>query len=123
MGGNKPTTMQLHPILMWYATKFTEYLSKPGARLMVIGYGFMDGHINKLIYEAWEKSNRTLSIVIVDPDGREILRKTNPTYGKLYLPGPLEEITVLDSTRPLRTTFGGSDPGEHEILVNYAKGA
>jgi hypothetical protein len=37
MGGNKPTTMGQHPILIWYASKFAEYLSRPRARLMVIG--------------------------------------------------------------------------------------
>jgi hypothetical protein len=123
MGGNKPTTMRRHPILMWYAAKFVELLSKPGARLMVIGYGFRDNHINQLIYEAWQKSNQTLSMFIIHPDGREILKKVNPTYDKpIYLPGPLEEIKVYDSTRSLRTTFGGNDPGEHDILIEYAKG-
>jgi hypothetical protein len=78
MGGNKTTTMRRHPILMWYAAKFVELLSKPGARLMVIGYGFRDNHINQLIYEAWQKGNQTMSMFIVHPDGREIL-KVNPT--------------------------------------------
>ena len=124
MGGNKPTTMQSHQILMWYADKFTEALSRPNARLVVIGYGFGDGHINRLIYEAWERGGRTLSMFIVHPDGREILKKINPTYGKgIYCPGPLEEIVgIYDSTRPLRTTFDGSDPGEHDLLVQYALG-
>jgi hypothetical protein len=124
MGGNKPTTMQSHQILMWYANKFTEALSRPNARLMVIGYGFGDGHINRLIHDAWEKGGRTLSMFIVHPDGREILRKVNPTYGKgIYHPGPLEEIVgIYDSTRPLRTTFDGSDSGEHDLLVQYVEG-
>jgi hypothetical protein len=124
MGGNKPTTMQSHRILMWYADKFAETLSRPNARLMVIGYGFGDGHINQLIHEAWEKGGKTLSIFIVHPDGREMLRKVNPTYGKpIYCPGPLEEIVgAYDSTRPLRTTFDGSDPGEHDLLMQYAEG-
>jgi hypothetical protein len=65
IGGNKPTTMQSHQILMWYADKFVETLSRPNARLMVIGYGFGDGHINQLIHEAWEKGGKTLSIFIV----------------------------------------------------------
>src|SRR5215831_9714001 len=109
MGGNKPTTMRRHPILTWYAAKFLEFLSQPGARLMVIGYGFRDNHINQLIYEAWKKSNQTLSIFIVHPDGREILKKVNPTYDKpIYFPEPLEQIKVYDSTRSLRTTFGGN---------------
>jgi hypothetical protein len=89
---------------------------------MIIGYGFRDNHINQLICEAWQKGNQTLSMFIVHPDGREILKKVNPTYGKLYLPGPLEEITVYDSTRTLRTIFGGNDPGEHDLLVRYATG-
>jgi hypothetical protein len=52
------------------------------------------------------------------------LRTVNPTYGKpIYCPGPLEEIVgVYDSTRPLRTTFDGSDPGEHDLLMQYAEG-
>jgi hypothetical protein len=53
-----------------------------------------------------------------------MLRKVNPTYGKpIYCPGPLEEIVgAYDSTRPLRTTFDGSDPGEHDLLMQYAEG-
>jgi hypothetical protein len=123
MGGNKPTTMRQHPTLMWYATKFSEYLSRPGARLMVIGYGFRDNHINQIIHDAWLKSGKTLSMFIVGPDGRGILRKVNPTYGKpIYMPEPLEEITVYESTRPLPATFSGNDPGEHGLLIRYAAG-
>jgi len=122
MGGNKPTIMQAYPILMWYAEKFRETLSRPNARLMVIGYGFGDNHINRLIAEAWEAGGRTLTMFIVGPDGREILRKINPTYGKIYVPGELEEMTVLDSTRDLPRTFGGGNPGERDQLVEYAKG-
>ena len=85
MGGNKPTTMQSHQILMWYANKFTEALSRPNARLMVIGYGFGDSHINRLIHQAWKRGGRTLSMFIVHPEGREISRKVNPTHGKGYL--------------------------------------
>ena len=125
MGGNKPTTMARHPILMWYADKFLEMLSRPNARLMVIGYGFGDDHINRIIYEAWEKGGKTLSMFIVQPDGRESLKKINPTNrpGNIYVRGPLEHIIGLyDSTRGLRSTFDGSDPGEHEMLVKYASG-
>ncbi len=91
---------------------------------MVIGYGFRDDHINRMIHEAWLNSGRTLSMFIVHRDGREILKKVNPSYGRsVYVPGPLEEITTYESTRPLPTMFGGNDPGEHELLVRYAKGS
>jgi hypothetical protein len=122
MGGNKPTTMQQHPILIWYGEKFAEAVSKPNARLMVIGYGFRDNHINRMICEGWEKGGKTLSMFIVHPDGRDILKKVNPTYGKpIYVPELLEAITVYDSTRPLRSTFD-TDAAEHEMLTDYAAG-
>ncbi len=38
-----------HPILEWNYECFKEYLQKPDTRLMVIGYGFGDGHINEAI--------------------------------------------------------------------------
>jgi hypothetical protein len=36
MGGDKHTTMQQYPILKWYADQFSEYLSRPSSRLMVM---------------------------------------------------------------------------------------
>ena len=63
----------------------------------------------------------TLSMFIVHPDGREILKKVNPTYGKIYAPGPLEEIIAYDSTRPFPSTFG-TDAAEHKMLIDYAAG-
>jgi hypothetical protein len=63
MGGNKPTTVGRYPILMWYQEKFVEMLSRPNARLMVIGYGFGDDYINRLICEAWEKANMRIPMM------------------------------------------------------------
>ena len=60
-----------------------------------------------------EKGGKTLSMFIVQPDGRESLKKINPTNrpGNIYVRGPLEHIVgVYRSTRGLRTTFDGSDP-------------
>jgi hypothetical protein len=121
MGGNKSNTIASHPVLAWYAQKFEEHLSAPGARLTVIGYGFRDRHINDIICNAWKKSR--FPMMIVGPDGREILKKVNPSYGGA-IPGPsgpLEEITSFDSTRPLSSTFGGNDPAEHDILIAFLK--
>jgi SIR2-like domain len=117
MGGDKFSTILRHAVLNWYAQKFQDYLSAPSARLTVIGYGFRDQHINFMLHQAWQKSR--FPMMIVGPDGREVLRKVNPTYGKMYLPGPLEEITSYDSTRPLSTTFGGNDPGELGKLYRF----
>ena len=93
-----------------YIDQFRAFLSKPGARLTVIGYGFMDTHINQVMVEAWEHSKFPMMIVM--PCGRDILKKINPTYGKMYFPGPLEQITAYDSTRPISSTFGSCDEAE-----------
>jgi hypothetical protein len=85
MGGNKPTTMQSHHILMWYADKFTEALSRPNARLMVIGYGFGDFHINRLIYEAWEKGSKTLSMFHRSPRRSRDSAEGQPDLWEGYL--------------------------------------
>lgn len=124
MGGNKPTSMTRHSILAWYADKFLEYLSRPGARLMVIGYGFRDNHINTLIEKAWENGGRTLSMFIAHPDGRDILRKVNPTFGKpLYYPQAIESITAHETIRSLHEIFGGNDLGERDVLTTFVRGS
>jgi hypothetical protein len=121
MGGDKSNTITRHPVLAWYAEKFEEYLSAFGARLTVIGYGFRDRHVNDTICYAWKKSK--FPMMIVGPDGREILKKVNPSYGGAIPgpPGPLEGITSFDSTRPLSSTFGGNDPAEHDNLIAFLK--
>ena len=64
-------------ILRWYQEEFRRYLSMPNARLMVIGYGFLDPHINDLIVEGARAGG--LRMFIVNPAGRVILRRVNPT--------------------------------------------
>jgi hypothetical protein len=118
MGGDKHTTMQQYPILKWYADQFSEYLSRPSSRLMVIGYSFMDQHINSILLQAWQNSH--FEMFIVGPDGRDILKKVNRTYNRpIYCPEALEEITAYESTRELRSTFGGSDAVEHGKLTRF----
>ena len=46
MGGNKAVNINQYPLLRWYSQKFSEYLGRPQARLMVIS-SFGDAHINK----------------------------------------------------------------------------
>jgi hypothetical protein len=120
MGGDKTATIVRHPILLWYAEKFREYLSRPGACLTVIGFGFADHHINKLLSEAWNESK--FPMLIVNPEGRGILKKINPSYGgAIYARGPLEDIKTYDSTLPLSITFGGSHQMEHRKLLDFLK--
>ncbi len=121
MGGNKLPTIKMHPILDWYADLFFEYISAPNARLTVIGYGFRDQHINDMIADAWNKNQ--FPMMVIGPEGRNILRKTNPSYGGA-IPGPpgrLEIIRSQDSTRLLSETFGGRDTAEHGKLLRFLR--
>jgi len=115
MGANKQTTIREKQILNWYSDQFKSYLEAPNTRLMVIGYSFLDRHINEIIYRAWQTSQ--LKMFVVDPKGLGVFNK-HP-QATIRVPDPLEEIPSLGvSTRPLSSTFSG-DQLEHGKLMRY----
>jgi len=118
MGGNKPDAIDRHPILRWSHARFKEYLSKPGTRLMVIGYSFGDEHINNAMGEAAE--HETLRLFIIDPSGVDVLEKSNP-LATLFPGSPLARLhscVIGASRRPLREIFGG-DLVEHAKVMRF----
>ena len=106
MGGNKIAAIRRHPLLIWYHDLFEAYLSEPDSRLMVIGYGFRDPHINRMIMRAAGK-NPSMLLFLVDPRGRSILPK---------------QIAAIDDTgtsRPLlKDTFSGHE-AERKKLMSF----
>lgn len=117
VGGDKALTIQEHEILRWYHEEFRRRLSQRGTRLMVIGYGFRDRHINDLLYEAWKVSQ--YEMYVVDPVG---LGVRNPQQrGPLRYQESMEEITAIgESRRKLSETFAG-DSYEHSQLLKFFK--
>jgi hypothetical protein len=104
MGGNKVSTIQGHPLLRWYHEQFEGYLSEGGSRLMIIGYGFADRHINETIMRSSAK-NPALSIFTVHPRGRALI------------PDPLNKISDAGtSTRLLSETFAGDEAERKKIM-------
>jgi hypothetical protein len=71
MGGQKAIDIEQFPIWTWYHL-FREFLLRPDARLMVIGYSFSDRHINAAIGEGVD---RGLKLFIIDPKGVDVLDK------------------------------------------------
>lgn len=65
IGGRKEEQIQKEPLLTWYFEIFKNVLSQPEHHLLIIGYGFGDEHINKIIADAVEQSG--LKIYIVSP--------------------------------------------------------
>jgi hypothetical protein len=106
VGGGKESYIDSKPILKHYLDEFQRALSTPKARLMVIGYGFLDAHINRVLEESWN-INPTLSIFYVDPRGRDAIYAGVPRALPQWTP-PLGHITCIgESRRFLSATFAG----------------
>jgi hypothetical protein len=115
MGGNKARGIAQYAVLSWYAQKFEELLSQPGTKLMVIGYGFRDPHINEVLFQA--VNHRGLRIFVIDPLGSDVARSLNPTNrATIRVGSELEQVfersLIGASRRPLREIFG-NDAVEH----------
>ena len=123
MGGAKAREIGHTPILNWYAKVFEESLVAGNARLMAIGYGFRDEHINAAIARGVE---RGLKLFIVAPEGAELARRLNPTRapGQITAPTPLEglveESLIGASRRGLREIFGHDDAEFAKLMRFFA---
>jgi hypothetical protein len=109
IGGNKSPAIQGLKLLKWYSEQFDEYLRTPNARLMVMGYGFRDQHINEHLRGAKASG---LQIFIVDPAGSDVVERIKWPPGAVGAPGDptdLEEMINGGSRRSLREIFGGDD--------------
>ena len=108
MGGHKPAAIQQHPLLRWYHELFQAYLLEPDSRLMVIGYGFGDPHINQMIERAVDK-NPTMLLFTVDPRGRSIL------LARLSQIDPAGTSWLL-----LKDTFGGNEAERLKLMSFFS---
>lgn len=121
MGGAKAREIGQTPILNWYANVFEESVSAQSSRLMVIGYGFRDDHINEVIGKAVE---RGLKLFVIAPEGADLARGLNPTRNRgmivaaTPLEGVLERSLIGASRRPLRDIFGG-DTAEYNKVMRF----
>ncbi len=122
VGGNKKQAIGGHEILAGYSRKFVECLSMADTRLMVIGYGFRDLHINEVILDAIGQHG--LKLFVIDPNGSDLARKLNPTRQ----PGAISQPTELEaafegaligaSRRPLSVIFG-DNAIEHAKVMRF----
>jgi len=65
IGRGKEKQIQEEPLLSWYFNIFKNVFSQPNNRLLIIGYGFNDEHINQVI--ANSVKNHDLKIHIISP--------------------------------------------------------
>lgn len=121
MGGAKARKIGQTPILNWYAQMFEDYLSEQPSRLMAIGYGFRDDHINAVIRSSVEQG---LKLFVIAPEGADLARDMNPTRNgpAIAATTPLEDMLEASligaSRRPLRDIFG-HDMAEHNKVMRF----
>lgn len=66
IGKNKSALIEQEPLLKIYLELFKSVLNSGNKKLLVIGYGFGDGHINEIIWDA--AKNHGLRIYIISPN-------------------------------------------------------
>jgi hypothetical protein len=110
LGDDKVRAIRMFPILNWYFEQFEVALNRGDAKLLVIGYGFRDAHVNEIIVRAIQDSG--LQIYIVDLQGAGIARQLRRNAEGL-IPGHRSELELAfergligASRRPLRDVFG-----------------
>jgi hypothetical protein len=102
VGRNKVGLIQSNAILRWNYGNFEEYLARQDTRLMVIGYGFADDHINTTIVDAYQRGHLQL-MYLVHPSGKAILNRY-PT-APIQVPQPIMEIPCIECTALLSAAF------------------
>jgi hypothetical protein len=118
VGGGKEAYIQSKPLLRRYSEIFAEYLRQPNARLMIIGYGFADEYINRLLVEA-SQVNPSLGVFHVHPQGRDAVHRGARERVAIYATPSIANVPCIgESRRSLTTTFGG-DTLEHDKLMRF----
>jgi len=108
MGGQKALSIGRFPILTWYHEEFRKMLLRPSVRLMVIGYSFIDAHINDAIADGIKSG---LKLYVVDPYALDVLKKDS------WIESARSQLFGF-SPRPISTTFGG-DRYAHKQLSMF----
>jgi len=120
MGSNKQVSIRQFPLLQFYHAEFERMLNVGASRLMVIGYGFGDKHINDIIGGAVD---RGLKLFIVDPAGVDVIDKSKPAPIKVpdaYFEKVAPSI-IGASRRPFLSTFS-TDIVEFNKLSGFFAG-
>lgn len=82
IGKNKSVLIEKEPILKWYFDLFKNTIYEGGKKLVIIGYGFNDQHINEILVEGVK--NHDLQIYIINPEPVTNLRKHFELEGHYY---------------------------------------
>lgn len=74
IGGGKRDVIEREPILRFYFETFVKILSEKNSRILIIGYGFRDEHVNRILIDSIK--NHGLRVFVVSPLSPEDFRDT-----------------------------------------------
>jgi len=85
IGKNKLEDIQQEPILQWYFELFHNTLLEGSKKLLIIGYGFKDEHINQILLQAIQEAGLKLFIISpTDPEKFKSNIEKNINGSKLW---------------------------------------
>jgi len=87
IGKKKEDQIADEPLLSWYFDLFTQVLSKPDRKLLVIGYGFKDCHINGVIASSINNSNLKLYVISPSAQSEFLANLSTIEHGETILKG------------------------------------
>jgi hypothetical protein len=122
IGGNKVQAIVGTPILKWYQQEFEQRLYAGGSKLMIMGYGFRDEHINAAIVKG--VSDHGLELFNVSPDGAGHARAVNPTRNAMFHAKPLDdafERGLIGASRRSLAEIFGSNGNELSKLYRFVQ--
>lgn len=99
VGRDKAAAIDSHPILQWTYQQFEHYLNRDDTRLMVIGYGFGDDHINQSLLDA-HRAGKLKIIYLVQPSGKATI--SSKCHDLLNVP-------CIECITPISAAFNGDD--------------
>jgi hypothetical protein len=110
MGSNKGQQISDFAILKKYQDELKTRLSTGHARLMIIGYSFLDEHIDKIILDCCKENN--LKLFVINPLGVDVINQKQ--FGNLLEPYGQKFRAVIPSLigasrRNLTEIFNGDE--------------
>jgi hypothetical protein len=112
-GGVKEADINDSPLLAWYSQLLRERICHASAKIMIIGYGFADEHINKVLVEAAEAGAK---FFIVDLIGSDILFKPISRSDPSHNLHQVMSLNVIGaSRRHLSSTFSNDSVEFHKL--------
>jgi hypothetical protein len=87
IGKDKKDQIAGEPLLSWYYDLFRKVLSYPSRKLLIIGYGFRDAHINELMAKLIKDFNLMLYVISPSDQSKFIDNLKSAEFGETLLQG------------------------------------